>query len=155
MTQRYHNPFAGIDLIAPVEQREFYDRYCQTGGRAIIDQSPFPRMVDFWFAGLAFAARKGVPPLDLSKQETFKFIEGSILDRDSWRVQTLMLIAIATTNSVDIVGEPRRMMTIANGLAASGIPYIADMLRDGDQDPIWNFSEALDSLLRKKRDNEH
>jgi len=151
MTQRYHNPFAGIDLLAPVEHREVYDRYCQTAGRAVIDQSPFPRMVDFWFTGLALAARKELQPADLSKQETFKFMEGSIFDRDSWRVQVVMLIAIATEDSVEIVGEPRRMITIANGLAAVGIPHVVEMLRDGDQDPIWNLSEALDNFLRKKK----
>ena len=150
MTQRYHNPFAGVDLIAPIEQRDVYDRYCQTVGRALIDQSPFPRMVDFWFAGLSFAARKELTPVDLGKQETFKFIEGSIFDRDSWRVQTVMLVAIAVQNDVEIVGEPRRMMAIANGLAAAGIPHIVEMLRDGDQDPIWNLSEALDEVLRRK-----
>lgn len=150
MTQRYHNPFAGIDLIAPIEQRDIYDRYCQTAGRAVIDQSPFPRMVDLWFLGLALAARKGLPPADLSKQETFKFIDGSIFDRDSWRVQAVMLIAIAMKDSVEIVGEPRRMMAIANGLAAAGIPHVVDMLRDGDQDSIWNLSEALDAFLRKQ-----
>lgn len=151
MTQRYHNPFAGIDLIAPAEQRESYDRYCQTAGRAVIDQSPFPRMVDFWFAGLALGARKKLEPVDLSRQDTFKFIEGSIFDRDSWRVQAVMLIAIAVADNVEIVGEPRRMMAIANGLAAAGIPFVVDMLRDGDQDPIWNLSDGLDELLRNKK----
>jgi len=149
MTQRYYNPFAGLDLIAPTEQREAYDRYCQTAGRAVIDQSPFPRMVDFWFAGLSIGARKQLEPVDLSKRDTFKFIEGSIFDRDSWRVQTVMLIAIAVADNVEIVAEPRRMMAIANGLAAAGVPHIVDMLRDGDQDPIWNLSEALDDILRK------
>lgn len=151
MTQRYHNPFAGIDLIAPIELRDVYDRYCQTGGRAVIDQSPFPRMVDLWFIGLALAVRKGLQPVELSKKETFKFIEGSIFDRDSWRVQVVMLIAIATEDTVEIVGEPRRMMAIANGLAAAGVPAVVDMLRDGDQDPMWNLSEALDCLLRKNK----
>lgn len=150
MTQRYHNPFAGIDLIAPVEQRDFYDRYCQTAGRAIIDQSPFPRMVDFWFAGLSLAARKRLEPAELTRQETFKFIEGSILDRDSWRVQAVMLVAIAVEGKVEVVSEPRRMMAIANGLAAAGIPFIVDLLRDGDQLPIWNLSEGLDEILRKQ-----
>ena len=149
MTQRYHNPFAGIDLIAPVEQREVYDRFCQTGGRAVIDQSPFPRMVDLWFTAFAVAARKGLAPVDLSKQETFKFIEGSILDRDSWRVQALMLVALAVENDVSIVGESRKMMSLANGLAAAGMPDVVEMLSEGDQDPIWNISESLDGLLRK------
>jgi len=151
VTQLYHNPFAGVDLLAPVDQREVYDRYCQTGGRAVIDQSPFPRMVDFWFTGLSMAARKGLEPVDLAKQETFKFIEGSIFDRDSWRVQAVMLIAIATEDDVEVVGEPRRMMAIANGLAAAGIPDVVEMLRDGDQDPIWNLSEALDHVLRNSK----
>ena len=149
MTQRYHNPFAGIDLLAPIDQREVYDRYCQTGGRAVIDQSPFPRMVDFWFAGLAVASRKGLKPVELGK-DPFKFIEGSIFDRDSWRVQALMLVAIVHEGNVEVVGEPRRMIALANGLAAAGIPHVVDMLRDGDQDAIWNFSEALDKILRKK-----
>jgi hypothetical protein len=148
MTQRYHNPFAGVDLIAPVDQREAYDRYCQSVGHAIIDQSPFPRMVDFWFAGLSLAARKNLEPVDLSKQNTFKFIEGSIFDRDSWRVQAVMLIAIAVTDGVEIAGEPRRMMSIANGLAAAGISFVVDMLHTGEQDPIWNLSEAFDEILR-------
>jgi len=151
MTQRYHNPFAGIDLVAPIELREIYDRYTQSGGRSVIDQSPFPRMVDLWFAGLCLAARKGIEPVDLSGQETFKFIEGSIFDRDSWRVQAVMLTGIAVQNDVEVVGEPRRMMAIANGLAASGVPHIVDMLRDGDQDEIWNLSDCLDLLLSKKK----
>ncbi|MFQ5493715.1 MAG: hypothetical protein ACE5DX_06175 [Candidatus Dojkabacteria bacterium] len=150
MTQRYHNPFAGVDLIVPVEQHDLYDRYCQSGGRAIIDRSPFPRMVDFWFTGLALAARKQLKPIDLSNNKTVKIIDGAIFDRDSWRVQTVMLIAIATENSVEVVGEPRRMMSIANGLAAAGIPVVEDMLLDGDQDPIWNLSESLDGFLHRK-----
>lgn len=149
MTQRYHNPFSGIDLVAPVEQRDVYNRYCQTAGRAVIDQSPFPRMVDFWFAGLSIAARKEITPVDLSGQQTFKFIEGSIFDRDSWRVQTVMLIVIAVEDNVEIVGEPRRIMAIANGLAAAGVPHIVEMLQDGDQDAIWNLSEAINSVLRE------
>lgn len=150
MTQRYYNPFAGVDLIAPVEQRDVYDRYCQTAGRAVIDQSPFPRMVDFWFAGLSLAGRKQLTPVDLSKQETFKFIEGSIFDRDSWRVQAVMLVATAVEGSVEIVGEPRRMMAITNGMAAAGVPHVVDMLRDGDQDPIWNLSESVHDILSKR-----
>ena len=147
MTQRYHNPFAAIDLIAPIDQREVYDRYCQSGGRVVVDQMPFPRMVDFWFAGLSIAARNELKPLDLSKQKTFKFIEGSILDTDSWRVQALMLIAIAVEDNVEIVGEPRRIMAIGNGLAAAGIPRLVEMLQNGGQDAIWNLSESLGETL--------
>ena len=147
--QRYHNPFASVELLAPIEQRDVYDRYCQTGGNTVIDQSPFSRMVDFWFTGLAIAGKKKLLPVELSKNETFKFIDGSIFDRDSLRVQIVMLVAIAYEDNVEVVAEPRRMMAIANGLAAAGIPYVVDMLNNGDQDPIWNLSEDLDNVLRK------
>lgn len=148
MAQQYHNPFAGIDLIAPIEQRDFYDRYCQTGGNASVDQSPFPRMVDFWFAGLSLAVRKQLKPTNLAKQKFFKFHEGSVFNSDSWRVQAVMLIGIAVDGKVEIVGEPHRMITIANGLAAVGVPHIVEMLRDGNYDPIWNLSDSIVEILR-------
>jgi hypothetical protein len=123
MVQRYHNPFAGVDLIAPAGQR---------------------------VTGLSVAGRKKLSPVDLTKHDTFKFIEGSIFDRDSWRVQAVMLVAIAHEGSVDVVAEPRRMMAIANGLAAAGIPDVVDMIGDGKQSPIWKLSESMDALLRGK-----
>ena len=152
MTQKYHNPFAVIDLIAPVDQREHYDRYAATGtGTAVdLDRCPFRRKVDLWFAGLALAGHKRMPPVELSKLETFTFVEGSIFDRDSWRVQAVMLVAIAVEDDIEVVRIPRRMMAIANGLAAAGVPHIIEMLRDGDQPEIWNLSESLKKLLAKR-----
>ena len=149
MNQQYHNPFAGSDLIAPIEHRNFYDWYCLRGGVTSIDQSPFPRMIDFWFASLSFAAREKLKPDNLSGRETFKFNDGSVLDRDSWRVQAIMLISISIEGDVKIVGEPNRMITIANGLASAGVPEIVGMLRDGSQEPIWNFSDSLYELLQQ------
>lgn len=148
MAQRYHNPFAGMDLVAPIEHRGFYDMYCQTAGPTSNDQSPFPRMVDFWFAGMSIAVRNHLSGVKTSGQETFKFHEGSVFDRDSWRVQAIMLVSVAIADDVEIVGNPRRMIDIANGLAAAGIPKVVEILRDGDQDPIWNLSDALDDILR-------
>ena len=40
------------------------------------------------------------------------------------------------------------MMDIANSLAAAGVPYIVEMLNEGNQDPIWNLSDALDKILK-------
>ena len=143
MTQRYFNHFAGLNLVYPAEQKEHYERFCQTGTRSSIDRSPFPRMVDLWFAGLSMAAGRELKPVDLSRQETSNFITGAIFDRDSWRVQAVMLAAIAVDDSVEVVGDSNRMMAIANGLAAAGIPIIVGMLQEGDQESIWNLSEAL------------
>ena len=148
MAQQYFNPFSGLTLVYPVEQGPDYQRYCQTAARASIDESPFPRMVDMWFAALSLAAHLGLSPADLTGKQTSNMTPGSIFDGpDSWRVQVVMLIAIAVDEKVDIVADPIRMMAIANGLAAAGIPNIVQMLQDGGQVPIWNLSEALENVL--------
>lgn len=149
MAQRYYNPFANINLIVPIDQHAYYNQYCQTGSRRGVDHCPFPRRVDFWFAGLSIAARKQLKPANLANQETTIIIEGAIFDRDSWRVQAVTLIAIAIDDNVEVGGDPHRMMAIANGLAAAGVPFLVEMLDDGNLEPIWNLSDALDEILRQ------
>ena len=60
-----------------------------------------------------------------------------------------MLIAIAKTDNVEIVTEPR-VMTLANGLAVAGLPAVIRMLKEGSAEPIWNLSDAIDSILREQ-----
>ena len=145
MPQQYFNHFAGVNLVYPVDQREYYERFCQPG--ATEDRSPFPRMVDLWFVALTLAARAEIRPVDLSMRITSNFTSGAIFDRDSWRVQVVMLIAVAVAGDVSVVGNPNRMMAIGNGLAAAGVPRVVDMLEGGDLEPIWNLSEALYEIL--------
>ena len=59
-----------------------------------------------------------------------------------------MLIAIAVEGNLEAVLNPRRMMDIANGLAATGVPHVVKMLSDGPQEPIWNLSDAFEKLLQ-------
>ncbi len=154
MAQQYHNPFATLGLIAPETQRDYYDQYCRTNivGRTAkdIDQSPFRRRIDLWFAGFSFAARKQLKPIDLAKEKTYQFITGGEIfnGKDSWRIEIITLVAIAIEDNLEVVQDPRRMMDIANGLAAAGVPHIVDMLNEGNQDPIWNLSDALDKMLK-------
>lgn len=151
MADRYFNPFQAIDINVPVEFHEAFTRYSQRNANSVIDQSPFPRMVDLWFLSVCVAARLGLEPADIANYETRKIIDGSIFGSDPWRVHTLMLIAIAKSGDVQIVSEPRKMMVLANGLAVAGLPKVIEMLKDGDAEPIWNLSDAVDALLRKER----
>lgn len=150
MADRYFNPFQSIDLYVPAEMHESFTRYCQTAGASNLDHTPFPRMVDLWFLSACVAARLGLQPADISKLKTTKIIDGSIFTSDPWRVHTLMLMAISHSDDISIVSEPRKMMAIANGLAVAGLPKVIDMLRDGEAEPIWNLSDAIDQVLRKK-----
>ena len=151
MADRYFNPFQAIDINVPVEFHETFTRYCQRSAEAVIDQSPFPRMVDLWFLSVCVASRLGLEPADITKHDTTKIIDGSIFSSDPWRIHTLMLIAISRSGDVQVVSEPRKMMALANGLAVAGLPRVIEMLKDGDAEPIWNLSDAVDVLLRKTK----
>lgn len=148
MSDRYFNPFQSIDIDVPVGFHEAFKRYCQKSADAISDQSPFPRMVDLWFLAVCVGVRIGLEPLDVAQYETVKIIDGSIFSSDPWRVHTLMLLAIGKTGDVNVVADPRKIIKLANGLAAAGLPEVIKMLRDGDSEPIWNLSDAVESLLR-------
>jgi len=149
MAQQYDNPFHNMQIISPETQRDDYDHYCQTGQqRAKADTSPFPRKVDLWFTGLSLAVRKNLQPIDFTKEKTVSIISGDIFNTDGWQAQTIMLIAIAVEGKVEVVLEPRRMMDIANSLAAAGVDQIIKMLNEGSQKPIWNLSEAFTELFQ-------
>ena len=148
MAQQYDNPFRNMTIISPVTQQEDYDHYCQTGQRTKADTSPFPRKIDLWFAGLLLATRKNLKPIDLMTEKTVSIISGDIFNTDGWQAQAIMLIAIAVEGEVEVVLEPRRMMDIANGLAAAGVPHIVKMLNEGAQKPIWNLSDAFEKLMK-------
>ena len=154
MAQHYDNPFRGLQIISPITQQEDYDYYCQAGQpRAKADRSPFPRKVDLWFAGLSLAARQNLKPMDLKKlkkKDTTSIISGAIFDTDGWQAQAIMLIAIAVEGKLEVVLNPRRMMDIANGLAAAGVPHIIRMLNEGAENPIWNLSDAFEKLLKSE-----
>ena len=106
-------------------------------------------MLTCGFAALSIAARKELSPVDLSGLKTVQFTEGRIFDGDPWRIRALMLVALSVDKSIDVVDDPPRMMSIANGLAAAGASLIVKMLSQGEDRPIWNLSEALKELLDK------
>ncbi len=82
-------------------------------------------------------------------REVIEPIDGGILARDHWRIDMLMLLAVSRHNDVQIVSEPRKRISLSNGLAATGISKVTEMLKKGDEEPIWNLLQSIDLLLRK------
>lgn len=149
MAHRYYNPFQAIDISVPVEFHKSFKRYSRREANSVIDQSLFSRMIDFWFLSVCVASQLGLKPVDIPKSDTVKIIDGAIFANDPWRIDMLMLLAISRYNDVQIVSEPRKIISLANGLAVAGIPKVIDMLNDGDAEPIWNLSDTIDLLLRR------
>ena len=152
MVQQFYNPFSGDTFSYPKEQQGLYEQYTrfQKSDRHI-DESPFERYIDLWFAGLTLAASRGLAPAD----DTRDFVRSTnlvVLNQDPWRVQMIMLVAIAVEDEVEVIRQPGRMMSLANRLAAVGVPKVAEMLRSGDAEPIWNLSDEFEAMLNDGRD---
>ena len=149
MTQADRNPFTNSNLLYPVDQRPDYIHFCRTENTSSRTNSPFRRRVDMWMASMCIAARRGLSPVDLSKQETVPFVEGRIFDGDPWRIEAIMMTALATEKSIDVVSDTAKIMRIANGLAAAGAPLIVEVLTEGSDSPIWNLSRSLEEELQQ------
>lgn len=150
MSEPTNTSFAGVEVNAPVEFREFFQRYSQSTGAsnvADLDRKPFPRMVDFWFLAICVAVKLKLKPVDLDKRETYKAIEGAAIVSPEWRTHALRLIAISETGDSEVVQDPRRIMRIANGLAFAGMPRLIEILEQSPDDEMFGLSDELVKML--------
>ena len=153
MTDRYFNPFQTAELRIPESFRDDVSRYCQgptqDGRKTSLGEAPFPRMVDMWFMALCLGAKEG-NRTDLSGVKMHKFMDGTVLSSDPWRIDALMLMAISLTNDTSIVADPLKIISLANEYAAGGLPRVLEMIKDGDAEAIYNLSDNLESILNRQ-----
>ena len=153
MAERYYNPFQTADLRIPESYREEVSRYCQgptqEGRKTWRGEAPFPRMVDMWFLALCLGAKQGKKE-DLTGVKMHKFMDGTVLSTDPWRIDAIMLLAISRTANTEIVAHPSRVINLANEYAAGGLPDVLDMLKDGDADAIYNLSDNLEATIKRE-----
>ena len=152
MADGYYNPFQTAELRIPESFRDEVSRYCQgptqEGRKTGLGDAPFPRMVDMWFLALCVGAREGRRE-ELSKTKMHKFMDGTVLSSDPWRIDTLMLLGIALTGDTAVVADPAKVVSLANEYAAGGLTSVLEMLKDGDADAIYNLSDGLEGMIRK------
>jgi hypothetical protein len=150
MSERLYNPFAGMEVLAPKEMQEHFQRYSQSTGAptlSTLNEKPFPRITDFWFLAICVACKLGLTPDSLEGRETYKAIDGPQIASPAWRVHALMLIAIGQTGDPHIVKDPRRVLEIANGLAFAGVPHLLELLTAYPGQEIFELSDELAGLV--------
>lgn len=121
------NVFSGQNISLPTELRDHVHRLCQTrvdGFNNRLEDSPFPRMVDFWFAGFCLAVAKNLPPSSISPKNSYNAIEGNVFGSDNYRSDMMVLFCISRTGSLDIITEPARMLRFVNEYAVTGMNEI-------------------------------
>ena len=146
------NAFATTDIFLPEKYREYFHAYCLTraeGSRNNPEDSPFPRMVDMWFLALCIAVKENLKPKFETTGKVYKAIEGVVFGSDSWRSNSLMLLAIAHTSDVEITDKPHEMMRIANGYALAGLPRLIGILNEREGDAALDYLSDLVEEMTK------
>ena len=139
------NPYAAQDLFVSREWHESYQRYTiqARAESRDLDATPFPRMIDMWWAALCIGVREGRRS-SLGEKPT-KFADGAILSSDPWRVAHLGLIAV-TAAGVDVLERPAEVIKIACEYSATGTEWLVETVA-GHAKPMKPLASALRSLL--------
>lgn len=143
---RGYMPFPNAELRIPSEFQNEMEMYTRTrpggGDRPDPQDAPLPRQVDMWFLAVCLGAATG-QRVALAANKSHKFNTASIFDNDESRVELLELLAIAVEDDPYVIKEPRRVIEVANELAAGGLPILVDMLKEGQGPAIEHITQNL------------
>jgi hypothetical protein len=145
------NPYANLLLRIPEREWEAVRRFTTTfrpedGSDPNIDQSPFGRYVDLWWAALIVGVREGRKS---TPSDWHDFTPAVVFNQDPWRIRQLELLALAETKKTDVLDDPGQVISMANEYAATGIGILIDRMT-GQTEPIW----AVTSLFRSMAEQE-
>lgn len=145
------NPYANLQLRIPEHEWDAVRRFTTTfrpedGSEPNIDQSPFNRYVDLWWAALIVGVREGRRS---QPAEWHDFTPAVVFNQDPWRIRQLELLALAETGGTDVLDDPGQIILMANEYAATGIGILINQMT-GQTEPIW----AVTSLFRSMAEQE-
>src|SRR5215472_12517732 len=152
------NPYANLQLRIPEHEWQAVRQFTTTfrpedGSEPNIDQSPFNRYVDLWWAAMIVGVREGRRS---KSAEWHDFTPAVVFNQDPWRIRQLELLALAEAGGTDdlddptdILDDPGQVISMANEYAATGIGILIDQMT-GQTEPIW----AVTSLFRAMAEQE-
>ena len=124
----------GHGLVLPREHDDAINRYVamHSGERQNVERRPFPRQVDFWAFCIATALALNLKPRqDPIARWGKNFINTSQGIMNDQLCSLLAIIAVAQLGHDDPdVTETRRIIEVANRLAASGCPVVLKKLSE-------------------------
>ena len=152
MSDQFSNPLQNTNVLISDSLHSLVTEFCKTTAskNSDLEQSPFPRIVDIWFLAICIAVKLNLKPQSFSASKSKEITDGSILSTDHWRIHLLIICAIHYSEDVYVVSDPNKMMQIANELANAGLPKLIRMLESGGEKPIWNLSDAMESLINSE-----
>src|SRR5260370_41859906 len=124
------NPYASLQRRIPEYEWEAVRRFATTfrpedGSDPNIDQSPFNRYVDLWWAALIVGVREGRKSKPL---EWHDFTPAGVFNQDPWRIRQLELLALAEAGNTEVLDDPGQGISIANEYAATGMGDLVEQM---------------------------
>ena len=148
---RDYNPFANQNIHVPSAYHEDLRRYSSTFGTGDgtptnIESVPFKRYIDFWILAAALGASQA-HFVSVDPTERRFFVTGVVFQRDLPAIEFLFLLSIAHVQDPFVVRDARKVLDIAEGYAAAGIPLVKEMMEDGHLPELQNLTRGLVRML--------
>ena len=148
-----------IGLALPRDDDDEINRYVamHSGERENVERRPFPRQVDFWAFSIVTALARKIEPRDGPVGrwgKNFIYTSQGVMNNDLCAL--LAVIAVARLGHDDLeVGEPKRIVDLANRLAGAGCPVVLKELEETDLrttplDRVLHFARTLQDDVRLK-----
>ncbi len=129
------NRYASADLYMP-----------ETLHRAIREHvgasHAFPRYIDAWWVGFCLGTRHGETRPLPAPDNRVKFMDGTVLSSDPWRIIHLELIAVGLRGE-EILTNPREVVQLASAYANFGLEMLVGALT-GQNEPTLALMNFLD-----------
>ena len=124
---------------------ELLDRYSQThsGIGKTPESAPFRTMKEVFMTAVYLGSKKGRPrPLDGKRISPFK---GTVFGDDEQMY--LRGVAVGLTEDPDVIGDPQRIVRIAEELANAGIWDLEDALTTSGEGALWDLADYFTNEL--------
>lgn len=127
------NRYASIDLFMPEDLHRVIREHVGAN-------HAFPRQVDAWWIGFCLGVRNNhTRPLP---EKRTKFMDGSILSSDPWRIIHLELVALGLRGE-EILTRPREVVQLATEHANYGLELLVEALT-AQNEPTLTLMNFLD-----------
>jgi hypothetical protein len=141
------------DRVAPWIQTQSTTSY------RTADQAPFRRMVDFWFASIAWAVYSGLEP---AAETTGRFFvnlgpnTNDIRNFEEWRADLITILAVRDfgVDSPDLA-DTKKIIDLANRYAEVGAPVLLDHLEQSSDlalPRLYVVADILAGLVTETRE---
>ena len=141
-------------LVLPKRDNDQIERYVAQMGRDVsVERVPFRRQVDFWAFSIATALAMKLDPMDGALRrwgKVFIYTPQGVMDDDLCSLLAVVAIAKLGVDNPD-VGNPSRIVDLANRLAGAGCPVVLKnlsetSLRTTPLDRVVEFARSLRSV---------